>query len=89
MREKRRPLTHCPTRCLIGRRTVLEIALAVRACLVSGNLSHFPKQRCHGAKVVSPAEFVQLFRNRRRWGPSDATNDEDVRRFVSDEWSGR
>ena len=41
----------------------LEVALAGGAeCLVTGNLKHFPVDRRQGMKVVSPAEFVELYR---------------------------
>lgn len=43
----------------------LEAALGGRAeCLVTGNREHFPKQLCLGMKVLSPSEFVEIFRQR-------------------------
>ena len=38
----------------------LEVAAAAAALLVTGNLKDFPKDRCGGVRVVSPAEFVRL-----------------------------
>lgn len=47
----------------------LEVALACDAdCLVTGNRVHFPKDSCAGMRVVSPAEFVELYRNRNEPG---------------------
>jgi len=44
----------------------LEAALSARAeCLVTGNREHFPARLCLGMKVLSPAEFVDVFRKRR------------------------
>ena len=44
----------------------LEIALACGAeYLVTGNRAHFPEALCRGATVVSPAEFVAAYRERR------------------------
>ncbi len=41
----------------------LEVALAGKAeCLVTGNVKHYPENRRQGVKVVSPAEFVELYR---------------------------
>jgi len=43
----------------------LEVALMCRAdCLVTGNLAHFPQKARSGMLVVSPAEFVELYRER-------------------------
>ena len=40
----------------------LEVALASQAiCLVTGNQKHFPAERCKGAKVISPNEFIIFF----------------------------
>ena len=37
----------------------LEVALSAQAeFLVTGNLRHFPHDRCHGVRVVSPREFM-------------------------------
>ena len=42
----------------------LEVTLAGQsACLVTGNQKHFPAERCQGAKVISPNEFLVFFRN--------------------------
>ena len=38
----------------------LEIALAAKAPLVTGNGKHFPSELCRGAKVYTPAEFLQI-----------------------------
>ena len=36
-----------------------EVALSAQAeFLVTGNLRHFPHDRCHGVRVVSPREFM-------------------------------
>jgi putative PIN family toxin of toxin-antitoxin system len=41
----------------------LEVALACQvACLVTGNLVHFPPKRRQGVKVLSPAEFLTFYR---------------------------
>ena len=41
----------------------LEVALAGGAeCLVTGNLRHYPEDRRRGVRVVSPVEFVELYR---------------------------
>ena len=44
----------------------LEVALAggVR-CLVTGNLRHFPPERCQGMVVLPPAEFLAAYRRER------------------------
>jgi putative PIN family toxin of toxin-antitoxin system len=43
----------------------LEIAIASKAiCLVTGNQKHFPPERCHGAKVISPNEFLILYKKK-------------------------
>jgi len=42
----------------------LECTLASQSvCLVTGNQKHFPAERCQGAKVISPHEFLIFFRN--------------------------
>ncbi len=42
----------------------LEATLAGQsACLVTGNLKHFPAKRCQGAKIISPNEFLIFFKN--------------------------
>ena len=41
----------------------LEVTLASQAvCLVTGNQKHFPAERCKGAKIVSPNEFLIFFK---------------------------
>ena len=41
----------------------LEVALAGGAeYLVTGNIRHFPEDRRRGMKVVSPGEFVEVYR---------------------------
>src|SRR4030043_2100169 len=43
----------------------LEVTLASQAvCLVTGNKKHFPTERCQGAKVSSPNEFLTFFKNK-------------------------
>jgi len=42
----------------------LEVALAgCAACLITGNLAHFPPKRRQGAQVLSPAEFLRSYRD--------------------------
>jgi uncharacterized protein len=42
----------------------LEVTLASQAvCLVTGNQKHFPGERCKGAKVISPNDFLIFFKN--------------------------
>ena len=38
----------------------IEVALASKAPLVTGNEKHFPEDLCLGAKVYSPAEFLKV-----------------------------
>ncbi len=41
----------------------LEVALASSAeCLVTGNIAHFPEPACLGARVLSPAQFMEAYR---------------------------
>ncbi len=41
----------------------LEVAISARAaCLVTGNLAHFPAESCRGAFVSSPTEFLAFYR---------------------------
>jgi uncharacterized protein len=41
----------------------LEVAAAGQAeCLVTGNLAHFPAKLCLGIKVLSPADFLTLYK---------------------------
>jgi putative PIN family toxin of toxin-antitoxin system len=43
----------------------LEVTLAGQSvCLVTGNQKHFPTERCQGAKIVSPNEFLIFFKNK-------------------------
>ncbi|WP_306534032.1 putative toxin-antitoxin system toxin component, PIN family [Geobacter sp.] len=45
----------------------LEVALAGGAeCLVTGNHVHFSPSLCQGVIVLSPAKFIELYRNRQR-----------------------
>ena len=45
--------------------TFLEVALAGRAhCLVTGNLKHFPAAARQGMQVLTPAEFLDFYRQR-------------------------
>jgi putative PIN family toxin of toxin-antitoxin system len=42
----------------------LEVALAAKAvALVTCNKRHFPRNECEGVKIISPAEFLEEFRN--------------------------
>jgi uncharacterized protein len=44
----------------------LEVALAGQAgCLVTGNLKHFPAERCQNANILSPNEFLIFFKNQK------------------------
>lgn len=41
----------------------LEAAIAAQArCLITGNLKHYPAAKCQGVTVVSPADFIELYR---------------------------
>ncbi|MEW5766913.1 MAG: putative toxin-antitoxin system toxin component, PIN family [bacterium] len=41
----------------------LEVALAGKAkCLVTGNLKHYPEKRRQGMLIVSPTEFLGIYR---------------------------
>ncbi len=40
----------------------LEVAVAARAILVTGNLRHFPKKACKDVPVLSPAGLLDLLR---------------------------
>lgn len=45
----------------------LEVTLASQAvCLVTGNQKHFPAERCQGANVISPNEFLIFFKTNRQ-----------------------
>ena len=39
----------------------LEVALTAGAPLVTGNLDHLPSERCRGAEVLRPAEYVKKY----------------------------
>jgi len=42
----------------------LAVAIAARAdCLVTGNSAHFPRDRCEGITVYSPASFLRYFKS--------------------------
>lgn len=42
----------------------LEVTLTGQAvCLVTGNQKHFPAERCKGANVISPSDFLIFFKN--------------------------
>jgi putative PIN family toxin of toxin-antitoxin system len=44
----------------------LEVTLASQAvCLVTGNQKHFPAERCKGAKIISPNDFLIFFKTQR------------------------
>jgi putative PIN family toxin of toxin-antitoxin system len=41
----------------------LEVAIAARVtCLVTGNHVHFPAESCQGVTILSPIEFLALYR---------------------------
>jgi uncharacterized protein len=45
----------------------LEVALAGRAqCLITGNLKHFPAAARQGMRILSPAEFLDVYRQSAR-----------------------
>jgi len=45
----------------------LEVALSANAdCLITGNLKHFPARCRSGAQVLSPRDFLELFKKRGR-----------------------
>ncbi|MCE5204376.1 MAG: putative toxin-antitoxin system toxin component, PIN family [Actinomycetia bacterium] len=47
----------------------LEVAIATSAdCLVTGNIAHFPQEGRGGAVVLSPAEFMGVYRAGTRTG---------------------
>jgi len=39
----------------------LEIALSLEVPLVTGNLKHFPKNKIHNCRIISPADFINHF----------------------------
>lgn len=44
----------------------LQVALSgVAECLITGNLKHYPHGKRQGVTVVTPAEFLHLYRKRR------------------------
>ena len=44
----------------------LEVAVAGKvSCLITGNRKHFPLSACRELTVLSPAEFLELYRSRR------------------------
>jgi putative PIN family toxin of toxin-antitoxin system len=44
----------------------LEVAIASRCSfLITGNLKHYPVKACHGMKVLSPAEFIDVLRKQK------------------------
>jgi len=42
----------------------LEVAATAQAVLVTGNLRHFPKKQRAGVRVVTPAELLDVLRER-------------------------
>jgi putative PIN family toxin of toxin-antitoxin system len=45
----------------------LEVALSSKAdCLVTGNLKHFPVSLRSGVQVLSPRQFLDFFRTKRK-----------------------
>jgi putative PIN family toxin of toxin-antitoxin system len=44
----------------------LEVALAGKAnCLVTGNLKHYPEKNKQDTLIVSPTEFLEIYRKRK------------------------
>jgi putative PIN family toxin of toxin-antitoxin system len=42
----------------------LAVTLASQPeCLITGNQKHFPPEKCQGAKVISPGEFLIFFKS--------------------------
>ena len=42
----------------------LEVAIACGADrVITGNVSHFPEERCAGVRIFSPGEFISYFRD--------------------------
>lgn len=40
----------------------LEVAIACKAaCIITGNLSHYPKKLCKNIKIFSPTQFIEHF----------------------------
>jgi putative PIN family toxin of toxin-antitoxin system len=43
----------------------LEVALAARAeAIITGNKRHFPKKEYQGTRILSPAEFLETFKDK-------------------------
>lgn len=40
----------------------LEVAAAREAVLVTGNVRHFPKKACGNVRVLTPRDFLEVFR---------------------------
>lgn len=48
---------------------LLEVVIGASAdCLVTGNIAHFPHDARAGAVVLSPAEFMEVYRSSTRTG---------------------
>ena len=41
---------------------LLDVAEAARACLVTGNVRHFPRRVCGHVAVIRPGEFLDVLR---------------------------
>ncbi len=42
----------------------LETALAGNVeCIITGNLNHYPEKLCSGMRVLSPAQFINVYKN--------------------------
>ena len=46
----------------LGDEPFLEVAMASRAPLVTGNIRDFPTSKRQGVKIVIPAEFLDIYR---------------------------
>lgn len=58
-----RPLTHdLPD---MDDAPFLEVAIAGKACLVTGNTRHYPKRHCKGICVMTPEGFRNFFQSNR------------------------
>lgn len=40
----------------------LEVAFAAGACLVTGNLKHYPSEARQGVEVLTPRDFIEMYR---------------------------
>ena len=50
----------------------LEVAIAGRAvCLITGNKSHYPQHSKQGIKILSPSEFIEFYRRRKKGTEQD------------------